>query len=357
MLDQPMIEHPPSSRHPAMSSRDMSRASSDVAILIPCLDEELTVGEVVRSFRRELPDATIYVFDNRSNDRTAERAREAGAVVVSEPRRGKGFVIHRMFRHVDADIYVMVDGDGTYPAADVHALIAPIRNGEADMVVGSRLHEMSDSKFKPLNRWGNRLFLYVVNLVFGVRITDMLSGYRAFDRSLVKRLPLLRGGFETETEITIKALDRGFRVAEVPVSLEHRPEGSFSKIRIANDGVRVIATIFGMLRDYKPLTFFGGMGLVFILLGLIPGSLVVFEFIETRYITHVPSAVLAVGMELSGLILVSIGLVLHTVVRHAQELNVRLGLMTDELLRDGSAGGGSESTHEMQSILEQPTDG
>ena len=253
-----------------MSSRDFSHGAADVAILIPCLNEELTIGDVVRSFKRELPSATIYVFNNRSTDRTADRAREAGAIVVHEPRRGKGFVIHSMFRHVDAAVYVMVDGDGTYPARDVHSLIAPIRSGEADMVVGSRLHEMSDSKFKPLNRWGNRLFLYVVNLVFGVRITDMLSGYRAFSRSIVKRLPLIRGGFETETEITIKALDRGFRVAEVPVNLEQRPEGSFSKIRIASDGLRVISTILAMFRDYKPLTFFGGMGLLLIVLGLLP---------------------------------------------------------------------------------------
>lgn len=320
-----------------MSSSGSSRGH-EVAILIPCLNEELTVGDVVRSFRNELPDATIYVFDNRSTDRTAERARDAGAVVVSEPRRGKGFVIHSMFRHVEADVYVMVDGDGTYPAHDVHSLIAPIESGEADMVVGSRLHAQSDSEFKSMNRWGNKLFLHVVNLVFGVRITDMLSGYRAFSRAFVKRLPLMRGGFETETELTIKALDRGFRVAEVPVNLVGRPEGSFSKIRIANDGLRVVATILAMFRDYKPLTFFGGMGLVLVVLGLVPGTLVVFEFVRTRYITHVPSAILAVGMEISGLILVAIGLVLHTVVRHAQELNVRLGLMTEELLQRSRVG-------------------
>jgi glycosyltransferase involved in cell wall biosynthesis len=316
-----------------MSDKSADPSAPEIAVLIPCLNEEVTVGEVVRSFRRELPNATIYVFDNRSTDHTANRALEAGAVVIAEPRRGKGYVIHRMFRQVDADVYVMVDGDGTYPARDVHALIEPILGGAADMVVGSRLHEQSDSQFRLINRWGNRLFLHVVKLVFGVRITDMLSGYRAFNRKLVKRLPLQRGGFETETELTIKALDRGFRVAEVPVSLAHRPDGSHSKIRIASDGVRVIATIFAMLRDYKPLTFFGGMGLLLIVLGLIPGTLVVVEFLQTRYITHVPSAMLAVGMELSGLILLAVGLVLHTVVRHARELNVRLGLMTEELLQ------------------------
>ena len=160
----------------------------------------------------------------------------------------------------------------------------------------------------------------------------MLSGYRAFSRRFVKRLPLLGGGFETETELTIKALDRGFVLQEIPVSLVPRPEGSFSKIRIGGDGLRIVAMIFGMLRDYKPLTFFGGIGLLAIVLGLIPGAIVVIEFIRTRYITHVPSAVLAVGMELFGAVLVAIGLILHTVVRHSQELNIRLQLMTDEIV-------------------------
>jgi glycosyltransferase involved in cell wall biosynthesis len=289
------------------------------------------VATVIASFRRELPWAAIYVFDNRSTDRTAEFARAAGATVVHETRPGKGNVIQSMFRYVDADAFVMVDGDATYPACDVHALLQPILDGEADMVVGSRLHEGTASQFKALNRWGNKLFLYVVRLVFGVRVTDMLSGYRAFSRTFVKRLPLTRGGFETETELTLKALDRGFRITEVPVNLVPRPEGSFSKIRVSSDGFRIMGTIFGMLRDYKPLTFFGGVGLTIGVLGLIPGLIVVVEFLRTRYVTHVPSAILAVGMELSAFLLVAVGLVLHTVVRHAQELDVRLRLMTDEL--------------------------
>jgi glycosyltransferase involved in cell wall biosynthesis len=333
--------HLPHSAEP-MRGRVTAGESRRVAVLIPCLNEELTVATVIASFRRELPLATIYVFDNRSTDRTAELARAAGAVVVSEPRPGKGHVIQSMFRYVDADVFVMVDGDDTYPARDVHALLEPILRGEADMVVGSRLHQQADSQFKSLNRWGNRLFLYVVRLVFGVRITDMLSGYRAFSRTFVKRLPLLRGGFETETELTLKALDRGFRIAEVPVNLVPRPEGSFSKIRISSDGFRIIGTIFGMLRDYKPLTFFGGMGLAIGALGLIPGLIVIVEFVETRYVTHVPSAILAVGMELSAFLLVAVGLVLHTVVRHAQELDVRLRLMTDELRGMRSTGAPSE---------------
>jgi glycosyltransferase involved in cell wall biosynthesis len=303
-----------------------------VAILIPCLNEELTVGEVIASFKRELPGATVYVFDNRSTDRTAERAAAAGAVVMYESRAGKGYVVQSMFQRVDAEIYVMVDGDGTYPSKAVHALIAPIANGEADMVVGSRLHEGARSEFRALNRWGNRFFLWVVRMVFGVRVTDMLSGYRAFSRRFVKRLPLLTGGFETETELTIKALDRGFQIREVPVDLVPRPEGSFSKIRIAGDGLRIVGTIVGMLRDYKPLTFFGGLGALCVALGMIPGTIVVIEFLRTRYITHVPSAILAVGLVLAGLLLAAAGLILHTVVRHSQELQLRLQLMTEEIV-------------------------
>lgn len=303
-----------------------------IAILIPCLNEALTVAEVVASYRRELPNAVIYVFDNRSTDRTAEIAAAAGAIVMYEPRAGKGYVVQSMFQRVDADVYVMVDGDGTYPASAVHDLIAPVVRGEADMVVGSRLHEGARSEFRALNRWGNRFFLWIVRMVFGVRVTDMLSGYRAFSRQFVKRLPLLTGGFETETELTIKALDRGFRIREIPVDLVPRPEGSFSKIRIAGDGLRIVGTIVGMLRDYKPLTFFGGLGALAVALGMIPGTIVIIEFIRTRYITHVPSAILAVGMVLAGLLLVAAGLILHTVVKHSQELQLRLQLMTDEIV-------------------------
>jgi glycosyltransferase involved in cell wall biosynthesis len=314
-----------------------------IAILIPCLNEELTVAEVIASFKRELPQATAYVFDNRSTDRTAEIAAAAGAVVVYEPRAGKGYVVQSMFQRVDADVYVMVDGDGTYPAKAVHDLIAPIVRGEADMVVGSRLHEGAHSQFRSLNRWGNRFFLWIVRLVFGVRVTDMLSGYRAFSRQFVKRLPLLTGGFETETELTIKALDRGFRIREIPVDLVPRPEGSFSKIRIAGDGLRIVGTIVGMLRDYKPLTFFGGLGALSVLLGMIPGTIVIVEFIRTRYITHVPSAILAVGMVLAGLMLVAAGLILHTVVKHSQELQLRLQLMTEEIVDRGRSAARSEA--------------
>ena len=247
----------------------------DIAVLIPCYNEEQTVAGVIEDFRAQLPHATIYVFDNNSTDRTAEIAGRAGAVVFRERRQGKGFVVQSMFQMVEADLYIMVNGDATYPAAEVCRLIAPIRRGEADMVVGSRLHSESNSNFRRLNLLGNRLFLSTLNSVFRVRLTDILSGYRAFSHTFVKTVAVIGGGFEVETELTIKALEAGFRVAEVPVDLTSRPEGSCSKIRPLHDGLRILGTIFALLRDYKPLTFFGALALAFVGLGMVPGGIVV----------------------------------------------------------------------------------
>lgn len=316
----------------AMATAARSRATQPViAVLIPCYNEELTVAGVVNEFRAQLPEADIYVFDNNSSDDTVERARAAGALVSFERRQGKGYVVQSMFRQVDADIYIMVDGDGTYPPAEVHRLIAPVLADEADMVVGSRLHDESSSQFKSLNRMGNKMFLSVLNSVFKVKITDMLSGYRVFSRRFVKGVPLFGGGFETETELTIKALERGYRVVEVPVDLTTRPEGSFSKIRIVHDGLRILNTILALFRDYKPLTFFGAVGLALIAFSLLPGLIVVLEFFKTGLVLRLPSAVLAVGLALAGMLSITIGLVLHTIVRRSQEFDHQLRTMLDEL--------------------------
>lgn len=312
-------------------------AQPRVAVLIPCYNEELTVGEVVRQFRAELPGADIYVFDNNSADGTVAEALAAGALVRRERRQGKGFVVQSMFREVDADVYVMVDGDGTYPPEEIHKLIAPVVEGDADMVVGSRLHEGAQSDFKVLNRFGNQFFLRALSFTFKTKITDLLSGYRAFSRRFVKGVPLLTGGFETETELTIKALERGFRIVEVPVNLTSRPEGSFSKIRIVGDGLRIVGTMLALFRDYKPLTFFGSAGLLTILLGFVPGAVVVYEFIETGLVPRLPSAVLAVGLVLTGMLLITVGLVLHTIARRSQEMNQQLLNMSEDFGRRLSA--------------------
>ena len=308
-----------------------------IAVLIPCYNEELTVADVVRGFRAQLPAAEIYVYDNNSSDRTAELAREAGAVVRRERRQGKGFVVQTMFREVDADLYVMVDGDGTYPPEAVHSLLAPVAAGEADMVVGSRLHSGSRSDFRSVNRWGNRLVLGTLNSIFRVRLTDILSGYRAFNRAFVKGLPLFGGGFEIETELTIKAVERGYRLREVPVDLTHRPEGSHSKIQFMRDGFLILNTTLALFRDYKPLTFFGGIGLMLLLVALVPGLLVVWEFIETGLVPRLPSAVLAVGLVVCGLLSITVGLILHSIARRSQESEHQLRVLLDEL---GAARGG-----------------
>ena len=301
-----------------------------IAILIPCYNEELTIAKVVRDFRAELPEAEIYVFDNNSSDRTVEEAREAGARIAYERRQGKGFVVQAMFYQVEADVYVMVDGDATYPAAAVHKLIEPILRGEADMVVGSRLMEASDSEFRLLNKVGNGFFLKVINFIFKVKLSDVLTGYRAFNREFVKNIPVFGGGFETEVELTIKALARGYRVTEVPVRLTPRPEGSFSKIRVVQDGFVILNTILTLFRDYKPLTFFGGVGLLFIVLGFVPGTVVIVEFLRTGFVPRLPSAVLAAGLVLSGMLLLVVGLVLHTITRRFQELEHQLKLSNKE---------------------------
>lgn len=305
--------------------------AKSIAILIPCYNEELTVAEVVRQFRSALPHANIYVFDNNSSDRTAELARQAGARVCYERRQGKGHVVQSMFRQVEADIYVMVDGDGTYPPAAVHELIKPILNREADMVVGSRLHDQSQSQFNWLNLLGNKMYLSLLNTIFRVKLTDILSGYRAFTREFVQGIPLFGGGFEIEAELTIKALERGYQIVEVPIGLRHRPEGSHSKIRLIHDGMIILSTILTLFRDYKPLTFFGSVGLLLMIGGLIPGSVVILEFIKTGLVLRVPLAILAVGLVLSGMLGVTVGTILHTMNRRFQEFEYLLKSLTKNL--------------------------
>jgi glycosyltransferase involved in cell wall biosynthesis len=281
-----------------------------IAVLIPALNEEQTIADVVHAFRAVLPAARIILFDNASTDGTARRARAAGAEVWHELRRGKGNVVQAMFRSIDADVYVMVDGDATYPAERVHDLIRPILHGSADMVIGSRLIHGSDSDFRALNRLGNVFYATLLRRLFGCRITDLLSGYRAFSRRLVKTLPLLGGGFETEAEMTIKAVHRGFRVVEVPVSLVSRPAGSSSKIRVVQDGLLILNAIVALFRDYKPLTFFGAIALL--LAACAAGSL----------FAHLP--IVAATLAAIACATAATGAVLHTVTRHFQELEVQL---------------------------------
>lgn len=313
--------------------------SKSIAILIPCHNEELTIAEVVAEFRAELPQADIFVFDNNSTDRTVERAIAAGATIVSEPRQGKGFVVQSMFRRIEAEVYVMVDGDATYPAREVRRLIDPILKDQADMVVGSRLQADTASEFRSINRWANRLVLAVLNSMFRVRLTDILSGYRAFNRKFVKTIPVFGGGFEIETELTIKAVARGFRIVEIPTRLTARPEGSHSKIRFLRDGFLILNTILALFRDYKPLTFFGTTGLALILISLIPAVAVIMEFARQRVIARPMLAMLAMGIFLCGLLSVAVGLVLHSIARRSQELDYQIQVLGDELRAQNSRQG------------------
>jgi glycosyltransferase involved in cell wall biosynthesis len=300
--------HPSTNRH----------VPGSVAVIIPCLNEEITIAKVVRDFRAALPHANIYVFDNGSTDRSTEVARGAGAVVMREKRPGKGFVVQSMLRRVDADYYLMVDGDDTYAAAGAEKLLAPLIADEADMAVGSRLSTYSRGSFRSLHVFGNRMMTGLVNRIFNTRITDMMSGYRAFTREVAKSVPVLSSGFEVETELTLRVLDRGFVIREVPLPYRERPEGSVSKLRTFSDGLRVIASILNITRTYRPLAFFGAIGLFFFLAGLAAGIPTIVEFIQIRYVTHVPLAILATGCMILSFLSGAIGLVLSTIGRQVK---------------------------------------
>jgi glycosyltransferase involved in cell wall biosynthesis len=303
-----------------------------IAVIIPCLNEAATIGQVVTKFKAVLPTAELYVIDNNSTDATKLVARKAGAIVLRETRPGKGNAVRKAFREVEADFYILVDGDDTYPAEDAPRLLKPLLDDEADMVVATRLNVGAKSEFRWLNRIGNRLLLGVLNLVFGVRLTDLLSGYRLMAREYVKQAPVLASGFELETELSILAFERGFRTMEIPVHLGSRPPGSVSKIRVFGDGFRILTAILTLLRDYRPLSFFGGLGLLCALFGLLPGIFVTIEFLE-RGTVRIPTAVLATGLEVWALTLVLAGVILQAINRRFRELDHRLNLLEDQVRR------------------------
>ena len=286
-----------------------------IAVLIPCYDEELTIGKVIRDFKMELPEADIYVYDNNSKDKTGEIAREHGAIVIKESRQGKGNVVRSMFRDIDADIYIMVDGDDTYPAGAVRELMQPIINNEADMVIGDRLSNGTYEKEnkRAFHNLGNNLVKGLIGLLFKNEIKDIMTGYRVFNKFFVKTMPVMSEGFQIETEMSIHALDKKFRLKEIPIEYRDRPDGSESKLNTFRDGYRVIKTLIGLFKDYKPLLFFCSISIVSLILGLLVGIPVIVEFILTRFITKVPSAVLAVGFILVSVVSLSSGLILDTI--------------------------------------------
>jgi glycosyltransferase involved in cell wall biosynthesis len=302
-----------------------------IAVLLPCYNEALTIARVIGDFRAALPEATIYVYDNNSTDDTARLAREAGAQVRFEKRQGKGFVIASMLAEVEADYYLMADGDDTYPADRARDLLQPVLDGRADMVVGQRLATFQDASFRPMHLWGNRLVRDLINVIFSAKLVDILSGYRAFTREVALQLPVVASGFDVETEMTLQLLFRRMVIQEIPIAYGVRPEGSVSKLRTYSDGLRVLMKILGIFKAYKPMTFFGGLGLVFLAVGLGTGAVVLHEYFTIGRIDSVPLAVLSASAVLLSFLLASVGVTLHT-------LNFRILEMTHVLSKQIGAG-------------------
>lgn len=292
-----------------------------VAVLIPCYNEEKTVQKVVEDYRRVLPQADIYVYDNNSTDRTAELAAQAGAIVRREYRQGKGNVIRSMFRQIDADCYLMIDGDDTYPAEPAPEMVRMILDGEADMVNGDRLSSTYFTENKrPFHNTGNRLVRGLINHLFHADVRDIMTGYRAFSRGFVKTFPVLSRGFEIETEMTIHAVDKNFLIREVPVDYRDRPEGSVSKLNTYSDGAKVLCTIFRLYKDYKPFAFFGTGAFLFLILAAVLFLPVGIEFLRTGLVPRFPTLIVSVTLALCALLSFVAGVILDVVVKKHRQL-------------------------------------
>ena len=289
-----------------------------VAVLIPCYNEAVTIGKGGDDFREALPEADVYVYDNNSSDDTARIAFEHGAFVRTEPRQGKGYVVRQMFRDIDADYYLMVDGDDTYPASAAADLIKPLAMNDADMTVGDRLSNGSygEENDRAFHGFGNNLVRWLIKVIYGYAFEDVMTGYRAFSRVFVKTTPVLSSGFQIETELSIHAVDKRWRVYDVPIEYRDRPEGSESKLSTFGDGAKVLMAIASLFKDYKPMAFFGWLALLFVVLGLAAGIPVVLEFTTTHLVERFPTALLAVALVLCGALSLTVGLVLDTVAKN-----------------------------------------
>ncbi len=292
-----------------------------VAVLVPCYNEEAAVGKVVADFRAALPDAQIYVYDNNSSDNTVAVASEAGAQVRSERRQGKGHVVKRMFADIDADIYVLVDGDATYDAASAQRMIDRLMSEHLDMVVGLRV-DQDVAAYRRGHRTGNAMLTGFLAMVFGQAFQDILSGYRVFSRRFVKSFPVLSDGFEIETELTVHALELAMPVAEIETPYYARPEGSFSKLNTWHDGFRILGTILKLYRSEKPLQFFGIIGAALTAASLILVEPVIMTFIEQGVVPRLPTAVLSMGLMILAVLSVASGLILDTVTRGRREMKL-----------------------------------
>lgn len=314
-----------------------SGARNDVAVILPAYNEELTIEATVRDFHSALPDAAIWVINNRSADRTESIARETIASlgcrggVINELRPGKGNAVRRGFLEIDADVYILADADMTYPASEVVGLMEPVVSGNADMVVGDRHsagHYAAENK-RAFHGFGNKIVRDLVNVLFRSDLADIMSGYRVFSRRFVKNYPILVEGFEIETDMTLHALDKRFRIVELPVNYKDRPDGSVSKLNTFSDGLKVLFTIGNILRYYRPMLFFGAVGCLMALAGLLAGLPVLLEFLEYRYILHVPLAILATGLEIVAAVVFAIALLLDSIA-HQDRRNFERQLLNQE---------------------------
>lgn len=286
-----------------------------IAVLIPCYNESLTIAKVVTDFKACLPSAEIYVFDNNSTDGSAEIAMEAGAIVKHVFQQGKGNVIRKMFREVDADCYLMIDGDDTYPAEEAEKVIRPILEGRADMVTGDRLSSTYFQENKrAFHNSGNVLVRRLINIIWRKELRDIMSGYRAFSKSFVKLFPVMSSGFEIETEMTIHALDKRFQIVEVPIQYKDRPEGSFSKLNTFSDGFKVIKTIITLFKEYRPLLFFGWLSLLLLVLAVGFFIPVFIEYLSIGLVPRFPTFILSGFLALTGIGSLFTGLILDVIV-------------------------------------------
>src|SRR6202048_757126 len=299
----------------------MTSPSMRVAVLVPCFNEEAAVATVVADFRKALPSAEIFVYDNNSSDRTMAGARDAGAQVRSERRQGKGTAVRRMFADIDADIYVLVDGDATYDAPSAPRMIDTLVNDHLDMVVGFRV-DQSAAAYRPGHRTGNWMLTSFLSWVFGQSFKDILSGYRVFSRRFVKSFPVLSDGFEIETELSVHALELALPVAEVETPYYARPEGSFSKLNTWRDGLRILGTILKLYRSEKPLRFFTAIGIFLALVSIGLAIPIIITFLEEGLVPRLPTAVLSMGLMILAVLSMSSGLVLDTVTRGRREMKL-----------------------------------
>lgn len=292
-----------------------------IAVLIPCYNESKTIEKVVKDYKSVLPDADIYVYDNNSSDKTDEIAKKAGAIVKYEYRQGKGNVIRSMFRDIDADCYLMIDGDDTYPKENAKEMCDLVLEGKADMVIGDRL---SSTYFKenkrPFHNFGNVLVRKLINVLFKSKIKDIMTGYRAFSYDFVKTFPVLSKGFEIETEMTIHALDKNFLLKEIPVDYRDRPEGSVSKLNTYSDGFKVLKTIARLFKEYKPTIFFSIIGTIILILSLVFGIPVFVEYFKTGLVPRIPTLIFSGFLLIASMLVYMCGIILEVVVKKHRQM-------------------------------------